>query len=91
MNLANEVSTMETELYSLKNENQLLKQTVDILNFEADTLRKALSKAQEERDYHMNKKGELKALLDSAGSLLVTAMRKYHDVVEGGDVQKIAS
>ena len=42
-------------------------------------LRKALAKATAERDHHMNKRGELKTLLDSAGSMLVNGVRKYHD------------
>jgi regulator of replication initiation timing len=79
MNLANEVSTMQSELESLRAENHVLKQTHNLLDFENDQLRKALAKSNAERDHHMVKKGELKALLDSAGSLLVSGVRKYHD------------
>lgn len=79
MNLANEVSTLETELESLRSENHVLKQERGLLEFETDQLRKALTKSNAERDHHMVKKGELKALLDSAGALLVNGVRKYHD------------
>lgn len=79
MNLANEVSTLETELESLRSENHVLKQERGLLEFETDQLRKALAKSNSERDHHMVKKGELKALLDSAGALLVNGVRKYHD------------
>lgn len=79
MNLANEVSSMQSELESLRQENHLLKQHNALLEFENDQLRKANQKATSERDHHMTKKGELKALLDSAGSLLVSGVKKYHD------------
>jgi hypothetical protein len=82
LNLANEVSTMETELVSLRNENNVLKRQLDMSEFELDQAKKALNKASGERDHHMNKRGELKALLDAAGTLLVHGVRKYHDIVE---------
>ena len=70
---------MQSELESLRSENHILKQTHNLLDFENDQLRKALAKATAERDHHMNKRGELKTLLDSAGSMLVSGVRKYHD------------
>jgi hypothetical protein len=89
MNLANEVSTMETELVSLRNENHLLKQQLAMSEFECDQAKKALSKASTERDHHMNKKGELKSLLDAAGTLLINGVRKYHDVIEEESTRQI--
>lgn len=79
MNLANEVSSMQSELESLRSENHILKRELEVTQFENDQLRKALDKAQGERDHHMTKKGELKALLDAAGNLLVNGVRKYHE------------
>jgi len=82
VNLANEVSTMETELISLRQENNVLKRQLDMSEFELDQAKKALAKSSAERDHHMSKKGELKALLDAAGTLLVNGVRKYHDTIE---------
>jgi hypothetical protein len=82
LNLANEVSTMETELISLRQENNVLKRQLDMSEFELDQAKKALAKAAFERDHHMNKRGELKALLDAAGTLLVHGVRKYHDTID---------
>lgn len=79
MNLANEISSMESELESLRSENSIYKQERKMLEFEAEQLRNALSRVTAERDHHMVKRGELKVLLDSAGALLVNGVRKYHD------------
>src|SRR5262245_58806128 len=81
MNIANEVSSMQSELESLRAENHILKRSNEMLEFETDQLRKALAKAQSERDHHMLKKSELKALLDGAGSFLVSGIKKYHEGV----------
>lgn len=88
MNIANEVSSMQSELESLRADNHVLKRQNEMLEFEKDQLTKALTKAQAERDHHMVKKGELKALLDGAGNFLVSGLRKYHDeIVETQKVQ----
>ncbi len=88
MNLASEVSSMQSELESLRADNHVLKRQNEMLEFEKDQLGKALAKAQTERDHHMVKKGELKALLDGAGNFLVSGIRKYHDeIVETQKVQ----
>lgn len=79
MNLANEVSSMQSELESLRSENHVLKRANEMLEFEKDQLAKALEKAKTERDHHMVKKAELKALLDGAGNFLVSGIRKFHD------------
>jgi regulator of replication initiation timing len=70
---------MQSELESLRSENDVLKRERELMEFENERLRKALDKAHAEREFHMVKKGELKTLLDSAGALLVNGVRKYHD------------
>jgi predicted RNase H-like nuclease (RuvC/YqgF family) len=79
MNIANEVSSIVSEVESLRAENHVLKRANEMLEFEKDQLTKALGQARTERDHHMIKKGELKALLDGAGNFLVSGIRKYHD------------
>lgn len=91
MNLANEVSSMQSELESLRSDNHVLKRQNDMLEFECDQLRKALAKAQEERDHHMVKKGELKALLDGAGSFLVNGIKKYHEGIAHEQSAEVAA
>jgi hypothetical protein len=70
---------MESELESRRSENNLLKQAMNLLEFENEQLRRALAKTTFERDHHMIKKGELKTLLDSAGTLLVNGVKKFHE------------
>jgi regulator of replication initiation timing len=79
MNLANEVSTIMSELESLRATTETLKHTNAILEFENSQLRGALEKAQGERDHHMVKKAELKTLLDQCGASLVAGIQKFHE------------
>ena len=79
MNLAVEISEMQTELESLRATTETLKHTNAILDFENSQLRGALEKAQAERDHHMVKKAELKTLLDQTGASLVAGIQKFHE------------
>jgi len=79
MNLANEISTLESELESLRATTETLKHHNAILEFENSQLRGALEKAQGERDHHMVKKAELKTLLDQCGASLVAGIQKFHE------------
>lgn len=45
MNLAIEIATMQTEIESLRSENETLKHSKAILDFENDSLRRQLAKA----------------------------------------------
>jgi regulator of replication initiation timing len=72
---------MQSEVESLRADNNVLKRANEMLQFENDQLSKALDKAKTERDHHMVKRGELKALLDGAGNFLVAGIRKYHDAI----------
>lgn len=78
MTLATEISIMETDIEQLKQENEVQRQHVNILEFENDQLRKALTKAQGERDGMMRDGENLKVLLDQTGALIVSGMAKYH-------------
>lgn len=79
MNLANEVSSLVSELESLRCTNETLKNANSILEFENTQLHKALDKALSERDHHMLKKAELKTLLDQTGAQLVSGIKKFHE------------
>lgn len=79
MNLANEVSSMETELASLRAENDILRKHQDLADFENEQLRRALAKCQGERDNYMRRAEAIKTLLDQTGASLVNSIRKYHE------------
>lgn len=79
MNLANEISTLMSELESLRSGTETLKHTAAILEFENQQLRGALEKVKAERDHHMTKKAELKTLLDQCGASLVSGIAKFHE------------
>ncbi|MCA1452879.1 hypothetical protein I6F35_06540 [Bradyrhizobium sp. BRP22] len=78
MNLANEISSMETELQSLRSENELLKHNKAIIEFENESLRRALAKTQADRDNYMRRAEAIKSLLDQTGSNLVSGIERYH-------------
>lgn len=78
MTLATEISIMETDIEQLKQQNEVQRQHVNILEFENDQLRKALAKVQGERDGMMRDSENLKVLLDQTGALIVSGMAKYH-------------
>lgn len=79
MNLANEISSLESEVESLRATNRALTQHNDLLDFENTQLRRALERANAERDHHMVKKAELKTLLDHTGASLVAGIQKFHE------------
>lgn len=79
MNLANEVSSMETELVSLRSEIDILRKHQGLAEFENEQLRRALAKCQSERDNYMRRAEAIKSLLDQTGASLVNSIRKYHE------------
>ena len=79
MNLINEISSMETELQSLRSENEVLKHNKAIIEFENESLRRALAKAHADRDNFMRRAEAIKSLLDQTGANLVSGMNRYHE------------
>jgi chromosome condensin MukBEF ATPase and DNA-binding subunit MukB len=79
MNMANEISSMETELQSLRAENEVLKTNRAVIDHENESLRRALAASQADRDNWLRRGEALKALLDQTGANLVAAMNKYHE------------
>lgn len=79
MNLAQEVSSMETELISLRTELDLRKQRESVLDSEVSQLRTALTRAENLRDIYLRRSEAIKTLLDQTGAALVSSIRKFHD------------
>ena len=79
LNLINEISSLETELQSLRSDNEVLKHNKAINEFENESLRRALAKAQQDRDHFMRRAEAIKSLLDLTGANLVSGINKYHD------------
>ena len=79
MNLANEISSLESEVQSLRSENDILKHNKAIIEFENESLRRALAKTQSDRDNFMRRAEAIKSLLDTTGASLVTGINKFHE------------
>jgi len=79
MNLANEISSMETELQSLRLETEVLKNNKAIIEFENESLRRSLAKTQADRDNFMRRAEAIKTLLDNTGASLVSGINRYHE------------
>jgi chromosome segregation ATPase len=78
MNLSQEVSTMETELVSLRAECDMRRQREAVLEWEIDSLKKQLTAAISDRDTFRRRADSLKVLLDQTGSSLVAGIQKYN-------------
>ena len=79
MNLINELSSMESELESLRAECKILRESKIILDFENDQLRRRLLAVEEQRDGHLAGKVRLKTILDQAGQHLVAGIQRYNE------------
>lgn len=78
MNLANEISSLESQIESLRAENDAVKTNLAVLEFENDGLRKQLANARADRDNLMRRGEAIKALLDQTGASLVLGLQKFH-------------
>mgnify|MGYP001604789661 CR=1 FL=1 len=78
MNLSQEVSTMETELVSLRAEVDMRRQREAVLEWEVDSLKKQLTTTQAERDTFRRRADSIKVLLDQTGAALVNGIQKFH-------------
>lgn len=79
MNLTNEISSLESEVQSLRSENEVYKHNKAIIEFENENLRRALAKSQAERDNLLRRAEAIKSLLDQTGANLVSGMNRYHE------------
>lgn len=91
MNLANEISTMQTEIESLRADNEALKHSKAILDFEVESLRRQLAKSNVDRDNLLRRSEAIKCLLDQTGASLMHGLQKFHDTEralgEGAEMQ----
>jgi hypothetical protein len=79
VNLVNEISTLQTELESLRAENKILRETKIITDFELDQLKRRITMVEAQRDAHLSGKTRLKTILDQAGQQLVSGINRYND------------
>jgi len=79
VNLINELSSLESELESLRAECKILRESKIILDFENDQLRRRLQSVEEQRDGHLAGKVRLKTILDQAGQHLVQGIQRYNE------------
>src|SRR5258708_34749541 len=79
MNLQQEISTLETELESLRAENKIVREHNIILEFDNDQLKRRLALTESARDLHLSGKVRLKTLLDQAGQHLASGIQRYHE------------
>lgn len=78
MNLAQEVSSMETELISLRTEIEMRRQREAVLENENESQRRAIARLQSERDNAIRRADSIKVLLDQCGASLVSGIQKFH-------------
>lgn len=78
MNLAQEVSSMETRMISLESETEMLRQHSAVLESENESQRQVIARLQAERDSAMRRAEAIKVLLDQTGASLVSGIQKFH-------------
>lgn len=79
MSLAQDISSMETEIEQLRRENDIQRQHIGIMEFENEQLRRSIDKALAERDIFLRRGEAMRALLDTTGAMLVNSIKKFHD------------
>src|SRR5262245_41029346 len=91
MNLAAEISSLETEIQSLRSENEVLKHNKAIIDFENESLRRQLHKANAERDNLIRRGEAIKSLLDQTGASLLHGLNKFHEAERALEEQRLAA
>ena len=91
MNLVNEISTLQTELESLRAENKILRENKIIADFELDQLRRRLAQVEAQRDAHLSGKTRLKTILDQAGQQLVSGINQFNNEARVEQTELIGS
>ena len=79
MSLAQDISAIETEVETLRAENNVQRQHIGVLEFENEQLRRANDRVMAERDIFLRRSEAIKGLLDQTGAMLVSSMRKFHE------------
>lgn len=77
MTLASEITKLETELQSSRVEADALGKRNAVLEFENDSLKQQLAKANADRDALIRRSEAIKSLLDQCGATLVHGLKQY--------------
>ena len=77
MTLAAEITKLETELASARAEIDAVGKKNAVLEFENDTVKKALALANADRDALLRRSEAIKALLDQCAAALTHGLRQY--------------
>lgn len=77
MNVVNEISSIMSELDSLRAENRIMREREVALETENDQLRRLTAKINVERDTYLRKAEAMQSILTQAGTSLVNAMQAY--------------
>ena len=85
MNIVNEISTIQSELESLRAENKILREAKVLADFEISQLGREIALLRERNallqsrcDTHLSGKVRLKTILDQAGQSLVNGINAYN-------------
>ena len=78
MNIVNEMSSVLTEVESLRAEVKILREAKILSDFENDQLRRRNALLQEQCNSHMSGKVRLKTILDQAGQSLVNGINQFN-------------
>ncbi|MCD9817622.1 hypothetical protein [Bradyrhizobium japonicum] len=77
MTLASDIMKLETELQSCRTEVDALGMKNAVLEFENDSLKQQLAKANADRDTLIRRSEAIKSLLDQCGATLVHGLKQY--------------
>lgn len=77
MTLASEITNLETELQSSRVEAEALGKRNAVLEFENDSLKQQLAKANADRDALIRPSEAIKSLLDQCGATLMHGLKQY--------------
>jgi hypothetical protein len=79
MNIVNEVSSVLTEVESLRSEVKILREAKILSDFETDQLRRHNTRLQERVDWMIADCAEMKSIVDQTGAALVSFMNKFNE------------
>ena len=88
MNIAQQVSVLETDNAQLRAENDEVRRKNILLDFEVDQLRRRCTKLETERDNALEICNQLKSILDQAGAAIVHGMNRIHAMRQSRQVEE---
>ncbi|WLA75076.1 hypothetical protein QIH77_07715 [Bradyrhizobium diazoefficiens] len=91
MSLASEITKLETELQSCRVEADALGKKNAVLEFENDSLKQQLAKANADRDALIRRSEAIKSLLDQCGATLMHGLKQYAAAEREVERREVAS